>query len=156
MVRFVKLNREGLTLVEVMIALLVMLVVFFALMQTALVGIDSNMLNSLRNEAVNVAEIRMNEVKTKPFASIVSDSNSLSACVSDCPAGFPATGVCNPRNVRSISGFNFCTNLSCGEIGGPDNDCATDDADNRQITIMVGWKWKGQDYRHTIATIRKR
>ena len=67
MEQIVKLNKRGMSLVEVMIALLVMLLVFFALMQTALVGIDSNMLNSLRSEAVNVAEMRMNEARNEPF-----------------------------------------------------------------------------------------
>ena len=64
---FVKQNNEGVSLVEVMIALVVMLLVFFALMQTALVGIDANTQNSLRSAAVNIAEIRMNEVRNTPF-----------------------------------------------------------------------------------------
>jgi prepilin-type N-terminal cleavage/methylation domain-containing protein len=166
--RFVKLNRQGLTLVEVMIALLVMLVVFFALMQTALVGIDANMLNTLRGEAVNAAEKRMNaDVRNKPFASILTDTDSLlsvpleSGCgvssggCNDCPTGFPSTGKCRCSDVRSISDFKFCTNVTCTELGG-DNNCATDDADNRRIDVMVGWKWKGQNYVHKITTVRKR
>jgi prepilin-type N-terminal cleavage/methylation domain-containing protein len=162
MEQIVTLNKRGMSLVEVMIALVVMLLVFFALMQTALVGIDSNMLNSLRSEAVNVAEMRMNQAMNEPFAGIVSDASSPlgdydSSCSSgcnDCPAGF-STGKCRCRDVKSIPEFKFCSNLRCGELGG-DNNCATNDADNRQITVMVGWKWKGNDYRHTITTIRKR
>ena len=147
------LNKKGLTLVEVMIALVIFLFVFFALMQTALVSIDANMINTLRSEAVNIAEMRMNEARGIPFTSIVSDSVSLSAC--DCPTGFFATGECRSRDVRSISGFNFCTNLTCTEFGG-DGDCATDDigADNKRVNIVVGWKWKGENYTHSITTIR--
>jgi type II secretory pathway pseudopilin PulG len=154
--QFAKLNRQGLTLVEVMIALMVMLLVFFALMQTALVGIDANMLNTLRSEAVNVAEVRMNEVRTVPFASIVTDAGSLTGC--DCPSSAvfpPTTGQCVQRDVRSIEEFKFCSNVTCTELGG-DNSCATDDADNRRIDVMVGWKWKGQNYVHRITTVRKR
>jgi prepilin-type N-terminal cleavage/methylation domain-containing protein len=154
------LNKKGLSLVEVMIALVIFLFVFFALMQTALVGIDANMINSLRNEAVNIAEMRMNEAKSIPFKRIVRDPNSLSAggCASaDCPTGFSATGVCVPKDVRSISSFKFCTNLTCTEFGG-DGDCATDDtgADNKQVNITVGWKWKGENYTHSITTVRPR
>jgi prepilin-type N-terminal cleavage/methylation domain-containing protein len=149
----VKLNKQGLTLVEVMIALVIMLLVFFALMQTALVGIDANMLNTLRGEAVNVAEIRMNEVRTIPFVTILSDTVSLSGC--DCPAGFPSTGVCVLRDVRSISNFKYCSNVTCSDFGA-NTSCTTDDSDNRQITVTTGWKWKGQDYFHRITTIRKR
>jgi hypothetical protein len=146
------------SLVEVLMALLVLLLVFFALMQTALVGIDSNMRNTLRGEAVNAAEIRMNDVRNMPFTGIVSDAGSLSSggCASsDCPPGFSSTGVCDVRHVKSISAFKFCTNLACTELGG-DNDCASNDADNKQLTVVVGWIWKGQDYRHTITTIRAR
>ncbi len=139
-----------------MIALIIMLLVFFALMQTALVGIDSNMINVLRDEAVNVAEIRMNEARNIPFTSILSDPNSLSAggCASaDCPTGFSATGECFQQNVRSISNFKFCTNLTCADFG-IDTSCASDDSDNRKVDITVGWKWKGENYTHSITTVR--
>jgi len=152
------LNKKGLTLVEVMIALVIFLFVFFALMQTALVSIDANMINTLRNEAVNIAEMRMNEARNEPFASVVPDTGSLivDGCASvDCPTGFSATGECFPMNVRSISGFKFCTNLTCTELGG-DGNCATDDADNKQVNITVGWKWKGENYTHRITTVRPR
>ncbi len=46
-----------------MIALVVLLVVSLALMQTALVSIDANMTNILRDEAVGIAEMRMNEAR---------------------------------------------------------------------------------------------
>lgn len=153
MIQFVKLNKKGFSLVEVMIAAVIVLLVFFALMQTALIGIESNMINELRNEAIRIAELRMNEVRDSTYTSIVSDSGSLSAC--DCPAGFGSSGQCIKRNVKSISGFDFCTNLTCTELGG-DNNCATNDADNKQLTIKVGWKWKGNNYSHIISTIRKR
>lgn len=48
-------NKEGMTLVEVLIAMVVLLLVSLALMQTALVSIDANMRNVLRDEAVSVA-----------------------------------------------------------------------------------------------------
>ena len=153
---------EGFTLVEVMIALVIVLLVFLALMQTALVGIDSNMRNVLRDEAVKIAEMRMNEARSIPFVSLVSDSASPlsdydSSCDSgcnDCPTGF-STGKCRCRNLRNISKFKFCTNLTCQELGG-DGDCTTNDADNKQMNITIGWKWKGDNYTHRITTIRKR
>jgi type IV pilus assembly protein PilV len=70
MLQTVLLNKKGLTLVEVMIALVVLLLVFLALMQTALVSIDSNMINALRDEAVNIAEEKMNDERNKTFDNI--------------------------------------------------------------------------------------
>lgn len=160
------LNKKGLTLVEVMIALVIFLFVFFALMQTALVSIDANMINALRNEAVNIAEMRINEAKNVPFVSLVADTGLPSSdysdggCTSGCndcpPTGF-STGKCWCRDVRSISLFKFCTNLTCTEFGG-DGNCATADigADNKQVNITVGWKWKGENYTHSITTVRQK
>jgi len=147
------LNKKGLTLVEVMIALVIVLLVFLALMQTALVSIESNTVNLLREEAVSIAEMRMNQSRSVLFTNLVSDAGSLSGC--DCPTGFSSTGDCVKRDIRSMSQFNFCTNLTCQELGG-DGNCATDDSDNKQIIITVGWKWKGNPYRHSITTIRRR
>src|SRR4030042_3942429 len=146
------ISDSGFTLVEVMIALVGVLLVFLALMQTALVGIDSNMRNVLRDEAVSIAEMRMNEARNIPFVSLVSDTGSLSGY--DCPSGFSATGVPAERNLRNIQGFDFCTNLTCQELGG-DGDCATNDAGDKQVNITIGWKWKGENYTHRVSTIRK-
>ena len=148
-------NNKGMTLVEVLVALLISLMVFLALMQTALVSIDSNMRNVLRDEAVKIAEMRMNMVRSSLYQAVTSDASSLSGCSSDCPTGFSGTGVCASKDVRSITGFNYCTNVTCVELGG-DGDCTTGDAENKQVNITVGWKWKGEDYTHRISTIKRR
>jgi type II secretory pathway pseudopilin PulG len=143
------------TLVEVLVALLISLMVFLALMQTALVSIDSNMRNVLRDEAVKVAEMRMNIVRSSLYGAVTSDAGSLASCSSDCPTGFSGTGVCASKDVRNIPNFNFCSNVTCIELGG-DGDCSTDDAENKQVNITVGWKWKDEDYTHRISTVKRR
>lgn len=153
MQRIVLQNNTGLTLVEVLVALVISLLIFLALMQTALVGIDSNTKNALRDEAVSIAEMKLEAMRNVPFVSVGSDTVSLSGY--DCPSGFPSTGVPVQRNLKSISGFNFCTSMTCTEFGG-DGNCATDDADNKQVTVRVGWKWKGESYTHSVTTVRKR
>jgi type IV pilus assembly protein PilV len=131
MERIVLLNKKGLTLVEVMIALVVLLIVSLALMQTALVSIDANMTNVLRDEAVNIAEMRMNEARNTHFDILVSDG-----------ADVPIT-----RNIRSVTGgFLYTTRMTVANLN----------ADNRQVDITVGWTWKGQNYTHRITTIVRR
>jgi len=163
MQRIVLRSNTGLTLVEVIVALVIALVVFLALMQTALVGIDVNMRNVLRDEAVGIAEMRLESMRNIPYTSVVSDtgspsSNYDSSCNSGCndcpPTGF-STGKCWCRGVKSISNFKFCTNLTCTEFGG-DGNCVTSDADNKQVLVQVGWKWKGENYTHSVTTVRKR
>ena len=132
------LNKQGLTLVEVMIAMVISLLVFFAVMQTALVGISANMRNVLRDEAVNVAEMRLQEARSVPFASLLSDGPNLVE-----------------RDIRKVTNFQFTTNRVVDEIDG-DQNTATDDGDIRRVRVDVTWQWKGETYTHTTTTIRKR
>jgi len=139
-------NNQGLTLVEVLIAMVVFLLVSLAMMQTALVGIDSNSRNFLRDEAVSVTEIRMNEARNVPFASLISDA-------ADVPI---------VRNVRNITGgVTFNTRMVVAELDG-DTIPGTDDANTKQINVTTTWEWRdntvanGNAYTHRISTIRKR
>ena len=137
MLQTVLLNKKGLTLVEVMIALVVLLLVFLALMQTALVSIDSNMINALRDEAVNIAEEKMNEERNKTFDNIQSS---------------PAVNV--SRNIRNIPSatLNYKATRTVTQLN----------ADSKQVTITVTWDWKdktlanGTEYKHTISTVLRR
>jgi prepilin-type N-terminal cleavage/methylation domain-containing protein len=49
-------NRKGFTLVEMMIAMVIIMVGLLGLVQAALLTIDSNMKNLLRDEAVRISE----------------------------------------------------------------------------------------------------
>ena len=157
-------NEKGLSLVEVMIALVVLLFVSLALMQTALVSIESNTKNSLRDEAVSIAEARMSEAKQLTFTQ--SSTNLLSDDVATktttqaaCPPGFWSTfqtqgGVLVQRNIRNTT-FTFCTNRTVTEYGG-DGSLTTPDAVSRGVTITVGWMWKGDEYSHSLTSMVER
>lgn len=140
-------NKKGLTLVEVLIAMVVLLLVFLALMQTALVSINANMTNVLRDEAVGIAEMRMSEYRNASFDSLTDTngaSNSLGSFVSDPPVV--------QRNVRNISNFTFTVTKRIDDIS----------TDNKQIDIKVSWDWKentaanNSPYTHTISTLLRR
>jgi prepilin-type N-terminal cleavage/methylation domain-containing protein len=129
-------NNKGLTLVEVLISMVVFLLVSLAMMQTALIGIDSNTRNIMRDEAVNIAESIMNQARNAPFESLVSTSNTVRPKI---------------RNIKDPSNsdldFPFATTVTVTTIPG---------GDNRIITIEVVWQWRGENYRHSLSTIRKR
>ena len=147
-------NEAGLTLVEVMMALLILLLVFTGLFQTALLSIDHNMRNILRDEAVKVAAMQMQQEENQPFAALVSSASSIPAG-SDCP-GSITTGQVIQRNFRNMS-KDFCLSEVCVDLDG-DGDCASDDAasNTKQLTVTVGWRWKGEDFTHTVRTLRRR
>lgn len=124
-------DKKGMTLVEVVIALLVLLIVFLALMQTALVGIDANMLNVLRDEAVNIAEEQMNTARNIPFDSLTAGAVDVSP---------PA------RSLRNIAAFTYTVTRTVTDIN----------TDSKQVDIAVAWDWKENPYTHTILTIVRR
>lgn len=128
MLRTVLKNKDGLTLIEVMISLVVLLLVFLALMQTALVSIDSNMINVLRDKAVNVAEERMNNARNTAF-------NNLLPVVTDVSPP--------PMSVRNIAAFAYTAKRKVTDIN----------IDSKQVDITVTWNWKGRPYTHTISSI---
>jgi len=141
------LNRKGVTLVEVMIALVILLLVFLALMQTALVSIDANMKNVLRDEAVSIAEQRLNEARSLPFDSLVSDASAIPT-PNDCPGTFTVGPPPVKRSFRNIIDKDFCTNMTVTPLGVT--------GDNRQVNIRVIWNWKGEAMMHSITTLIRR
>lgn len=147
------ITQDGVSLVEVMIALVVLLLVFMGLLQAALLGIDSNMRNILRDEAVTVAAMRMEEARSLPFDSVVSDTATISGA--DCPSTF-TIGERLQRNLRNTT-KDFCVNLACWDLDN-NQDCIANDAtcNTRRITIRTIWNWKGADYIHSATTLRRR
>ena len=128
----VLLNKKGVTLVEVMIALVILLLVFLALMQTALVSINANMNNVFRDEAVSIAEQSMNEARIIPYDTLL--------------PGASASVI--QRNFRNIMSMNFNTNMTVATLGAA--------GDAKQVSIQVTWNWKGEAFSHTITTLIRR
>jgi type IV pilus assembly protein PilV len=123
-------DKRGFSQVELMISLVLLLLVFLALAQTALVSIDSNMTNILRDEAVSVAEMKMNEARSTGFDTLLAGTT---------------TETVN-RDFRSITNFQFTATRTVTDLP-PTNP------NNKQIDIMVTWNWKGNPYTHSITTI---
>jgi prepilin-type N-terminal cleavage/methylation domain-containing protein len=146
-------GQDGVSLVEVLIALVVLLLVFMGLLQAALLGIDSNMRNILRDEAVTVAAMRMEEARSIPFDNVVPDTATITGA--DCPDTF-TIGERLERNLRNTT-KDFCVNLTCRDLEN-DKDCVLNDStcNTKQINVRVIWNWKDQDYIHSATTLRRR
>lgn len=143
-----KKDNKGFTLVEVMIALVITLLVFLALMQTALVSIDVNMRDTLRDEAVKIAEERMNEARNTAFDNLLPDGDVIdpgAKCAGEFVAKHGNIGLNVARDIKNIASFDFCT------LRG-----VTVTADKQQITISVVWLWKDEPYFHSMSTLRRK
>lgn len=149
---FVK-NIDGFSLVEVMIALVVLCLVFMGLMQSALLGIDSNMRNIFRDEAIRIATERMEETRSMPFNLVVSDpapgdNLMLPACVNPPVNDGGPYEVAIQRDFRNIQNFPYGTRMTVTDLdAGPDT---------KQIQITVRWEYRNECYTHSIMSLRRR
>lgn len=122
-------NKKGMTLVEIMIALLLLMIVSMALLQTAVLGMRENLRNTIRDEAVNIADQRMNELRSSPTASY--------------PIGTQAEAVIE-RKFRAFT-MRFSPTRKVTQIGA--------DPSTRQITMSVSWIYSGMTFTHSVTTI---
>lgn len=130
----------GMTLVEVMVAMVISLIIFLALMQTSLISIDHNMRNTLRDEAGRIAEERMSRLKNLPFDN--ADLNDTNATVGTGTTT-PESGI--PRTIRNFS-LTFTPTRIVDEVN----------TNTKEVTVRVSWTWKGQTYTQSITTVLKR
>lgn len=133
------LNKKGMTLIEVMIALIILLIVMLALMQTVTLGINSNVSNLLRDEATNIAELRITELRNKLFTDGIL---AATAGTNEAPV---------KREFR-----NFDVDFT------PRRTIADLDGDNKRVDINITWEWRsrtvasGNPYTYTVSTIVRR
>jgi type IV pilus assembly protein PilV len=65
-------NNKGFTLVEVMVAMIITLVGLLGLLAAVNVASEQNLRNATRNEAMQIAEGYMNQLRVEPFTNISS------------------------------------------------------------------------------------
>jgi prepilin-type N-terminal cleavage/methylation domain-containing protein len=137
----VKFNKKGVTLIEMMISLLILMVVSLALMQTTLVGMNANQTNLVRDEAVSVAEMRMNQLKSLRFTDTVVDTDLIGSA----PPGVTTLEADVPRTINRFS-LNYKPTRTITDVS----------ADSKQITIKIDWKYKNKDYTHSVISIMRK
>lgn len=149
-------GSRGVTLVEVMISLVVLLIVFMGLIQTSLLSLQSNMKNVLRDEAVRITSDRMSALRTVSFADMdrngSNDPDPLNyTMVYGATLNRTSTPQTHPdlrRTLRSATVDYTVTVSICGA------SCL--DADHKQMTVTTTWTWQGENFTHRIVNTRGR
>ncbi len=119
-------SSRGVTLVEVMIALVILLIVFMGLMQASLLSINSNMRNSIRDEATRIASEELTNARSLAFANILS-----------------APAVTRTRMFRNMS-VNFTATRTVTTLDAV--------GDNKEIRVAVSYTVPG-DAAATVFTV---
>jgi prepilin-type N-terminal cleavage/methylation domain-containing protein len=152
------LNNRGFTLVEMLVAMVIILVLLLSLVQAALLSIDGNMRNLLRDEGVRIAEQRMN-------GTLVDKGNNMFQGLRDTPfdllsAGANPNWICTDKDkpvVRSLRNMSKEYSV-CWRI-------RTLSSEVLNLEVAVGWDYKnelpslnptGTEYQHTISSILRR
>lgn len=128
------LNDRGSSIIEVLVALVLTSIIFAGLVQSSLVSMNMNMKNLLRDEAISIAEDRVNEAKNLAFDALATEDEDYK------------------RTIRGGNADSFIFNVQTIVIPhpGPTNPS------NKQIDITVRWTWKGNTYQHAISTLVRR
>ena len=130
-------SNKGMTLIEAMISIVILLVVSLALMKTSILGTKTNMQNALRDEAVNIVDMRIDQLRNVPFPTPPA-TNDLTAIIN-------ATEPPEPRRFRAFS-VNYNPTRTVADIN----------ADSKQVTMSVSWIYSGQTFTHTVTTIMRK
>jgi type IV pilus assembly protein PilV len=119
-------NNRAFTLVEVLVAMLILMIGLLGMLQVINLAIRTNLQNEVRDQAVAIAEDRMAREKSLPFDNITATGEKNINIVS---------------NIRSGS-VNYSVTLKVDNIG-----------NSKQVDIGVIWQHKGDNYEHVVSSL---
>lgn len=119
-------NNKGFTLIESLVALVILAIILLGLLTGLMVAIDMNTRNILRDEAVKIAD---------KYAEIC--RNDITKCTS-------STEERQFRNFKEE--YNIDITIDNPTITSGSN------INVKIVTITVKWQYRGKEYSHTIKT----
>ncbi len=117
-------NSAGFTLVEVMVAIVIMMIGLLGLLEAINVATDANLKNHLRDEAVYVGEKYLNELKGRGFDNIAATYPLISTASKIRGAGKKLTIETSSTSLAS---------------------------DTKQLVVTVKWTYKGVTYENRVT-----
>jgi len=124
-------NNKGFTLVEFLVAIVILMVGLLGLLQAVNVALNSNMQNQLRNEAVIVGDRAMAHELAKGFDAV----STTTRFIND-----------ERRVLNAFKNFSVARN--------PDGP--KDFQNSKEIRFEVSWRYKGVRYTHDAGGVVSR
>jgi type IV pilus assembly protein PilV len=120
----VKRNKKGFTLIETLIAISILTIAMLATLNTIVVSMEHGIRNSIRNEAIKIAEKKMNELRNTAFSSLASGTST------------------ETRTFRNLT-ITFMTTWTPSSLS----------TNSTAIDVSVSWTYRGKPYDHSTASI---
>ena len=121
-------EHEGFTLIEVMVAMVILLIGMMALLQTVNVSIAYNYSNKLRSTAVLFADEKIGTERTKLFSNVVSGTETVTS---------DNVTFAILRNVSSLTSHSVATDKIAG---------------SKRLRLQVSWPDRGKTKYHSLTT----
>lgn len=120
-------DKSGFTLVELLVAIVIMMVGLLGLLQSVNIALEYNLKNQMRNEVVRVAQDSMNFMRSRPYDQIFR----------------PITAV--PSSLRNINRIYTVKRTV---------ETVSDASQKYQVDVV--WKYKNVSTTQSVMTVRSR
>jgi type IV pilus assembly protein PilV len=122
-----KSNNKGFTLVETMVALVILSVSMLGILDAMVLAMQQNLENFSRNESVRIAEQTMNELRNTAFDDLANGVSAISRRYKQVTRNFAVTWTVNALSANSNS-----------------------------VQVQVSWVVKGKTHTHVVTSIISR
>jgi type IV pilus assembly protein PilV len=120
-------DNNGFTLIEFLVAIVIIMVGLLGLLQTVNIGLQYNHENQFRQEATMLADEQISLAKLIPYNDLATDATAVSRKVYNGYANYSVT--------RTVS-----------EVG-------ASSAITKSIDVSISWKFKGKRYTHAVYSL---
>lgn len=132
-------NKNGFTLIEVLIAIFLLLVGVMALLYVMSIAMSSNLQNVIRDEAVSVGIQQMTIVKNTPFVQLPAPGDNVSIGLS---------GSASADRTRKFRNTEVTYTVTTGIV--------QMSADTVRVRVLIEWSFKGIPYQHSVTSMMTR
>jgi type IV pilus assembly protein PilV len=126
-------TKDGFTLIEVLMAMLIMTVGLLGLLQSINVALEYNTKNQLREAAVHLGEEAMNDLRVQPFDNLKATPPPASS-----PVNRKVRGIDRSFTVER---YAFLTGVN---------------SDTMDLQVRVKWMYKNVESIHSVETYKSR